>query len=166
MDVLVFWILSFVILGTALAVVFLDNIVYGALLLIVTFMGVAGIYLTLNADFIAIVQVLVYAGAISILIVFSIMLVSRSEKKMNDTNPLGKYKWTSGIISTALFGVMSFFIIKTPWDIDVGFVTYSMEVFAKTLLRDYVLSFELIAILLLVALVGAIIIAKEVKELD
>lgn len=164
MDVLVFYILAFVVLGTAVGVVFLDNIVYGALLLVLTFIGVAGIYLTLNADFIAIVQVLVYAGAISILIVFSIMLVSRSEKKMNDTNPLGQYKWTSAIVAGALFSIISFFIIKTPWQIDVGVIPNSMERFAEVLLYDYVLSFELAAILLLVALVGAIIIAKEVKD--
>ncbi|SMB93913.1 NADH dehydrogenase subunit J [Desulfonispora thiosulfatigenes DSM 11270] len=164
MELLVFWALSFVILGTAIAVVFLDNIIHCALFLILTFIGVAGIYLTLSADFIAIVQILVYAGAVSILIVFSIMLVSRNDGSMKDTNPLGMYKWTSGIISAALFSVISFFIIKTPWDINVGIVTNSMEKFAEVLLSDYVLSFELAAILLLVALVGAIIIAREVKE--
>lgn len=161
---LVFWLLSFITLGSAMGVVFLSNIVHSALMLIVTFLGVAGIYLTLNADFLAIVQVLVYAGAVSILIVFSIMLVSRKDGHMYETNLFGKYKYTSGIVSFSLFGVISYFIIKTPWDVNVGTIKDSLGKFAEVLFTDYVLSFELAAILLLVAMVGAIIIAREVKN--
>ena len=82
------WLLAFVTLGSALSVVYLTNIVHSALALIFTFLGVASLYLTLNADFLAAVQVLVYAGAVSILIAFGIMLITRGEGRMYETNTL------------------------------------------------------------------------------
>lgn len=164
-DVLVFWLLSFVTLGAALAVVFLKNIVHSALSLIVTFLGVAGLYISLQADFLAAVQVLIYAGAVSILIIFAIMLVSKGDGKMQETNLFGKHKYTAGIVSAGILGILSFFIINTPWEISRGVLpSDTVGSIAELLFTDYVLPFELAAILLLVAMIGAIVIAKEVKN--
>ena len=73
-----FWVLAAMLVGSALAVVFLKNIVHAALFLVVVFGAAAGIYILLNAEFIAIVQVLIYAGAVAMLILFAIMLTQNS----------------------------------------------------------------------------------------
>ncbi|MFZ5943747.1 MAG: NADH-quinone oxidoreductase subunit J [Bacillota bacterium] len=165
LQAILFWILAFVTLGSALSVVALTNIVHSALALIMAFIGVAGIYLTLHADFLAAVQILVYAGAVSILIVFGIMLITRGDGRMVDTNVFGKYKYTAGIVVTALFAVLSYFIIATPWQVDSTGVTQgAMEKMAEMLLGEYVIPFELAAILLTVSMVGAIVIAREVRS--
>lgn len=164
LSVIAFWLLAFITLGSALAVVYLTNIVHSALALILTFLGIAGIYLTLHADFLAAVQVLVYAGAVSILIVFGIMLITRGDGKMTDTNTFGKYKYTALVVVTFLFGVISYFIISTPWQVKTGTLSEdTMGEIAEILLGQYVIPFELAAILLTVAMVGAIVIAREVK---
>ncbi|KJS18916.1 MAG: NADH-ubiquinone oxidoreductase [Clostridiaceae bacterium BRH_c20a] len=165
LNILAFWLIAFVTLGSALAVVFLNNIVHSALALILTFLGIAGLYLTLNADFLAAVQVLVYAGAVSILIVFGIMLITRGDGRMADTNTFGKYKYTAAIVVTAFFGVLSNYIIKTPWEMGTAALSENtMGDIAELLFSDYVIPFELAAILLTVAMVGAIVIAREVKN--
>ncbi|NLW25158.1 MAG: NADH-quinone oxidoreductase subunit J [Clostridia bacterium] len=165
LELIVFWLLSFITLGSALSVVFLTNIVHSALALIMTFLGVAGIYLTLQADFIAAVQVLVYAGAVSILIVFGIMLITRGSGNMQETNLFGKYKYTAAIVVTFLFGVIVYFLIQTPWSIATGTLPENtVSGIAHLLLSDYVIAFELAAILLTVSMIGAIVIAKEVKN--
>jgi len=165
LSVLAFWLISFITLGSALAVVYLTNIVHSALALILTFLGIAGLYLTLHADFLAAVQVLVYAGAVSILIVFGIMLITRGDGKMTETNTFGKYKYTALVVVTALFGVISYYIIRTPWQVQTGALSQdTMGEIAEILLSDYVIPFELAAILLTVAMVGAIVIAREVKN--
>jgi len=165
LQVIAFWLLAFVTLGSGLAVVYLTNIVHSALALIVTFLGIAGIYLTLNADFLAAVQILVYAGAVSILIVFGIMLITRGDGRMSETNTFGKYKYTALLVVTALFGVISYYIIRTPWQVETGAILEdTMGQIAEILLGHYVIPFELAAILLTVAMVGAIVIAREVKN--
>ncbi|MFZ7104536.1 MAG: NADH-quinone oxidoreductase subunit J [Peptococcaceae bacterium] len=165
LQVILFWLLAFVTLGSALSVVFLTNIVHSALALIMSFIGVAGIYLTLNADFLAAVQILVYAGAVSILVVFGIMLITRGDGRMSETNTFGKYKYTAGIVVALLFGVISYFIIRTPWQVEsTGLAGSSVGSIAEVLLSEYFIPFELAAILLTVAMVGAIVIAREVKS--
>lgn len=165
LQVITFWLIAFVTLGSALAVVYLTNIVHSALALILTFLGIAGLYLTLQADFLAAVQVLIYAGAVSILIVFGIMLITRGDGQMADTNTFGKYKYTALIVATSLFGVISYFIIQTPWQIKSGVLAEdTMGQIAEVLFRDYVIPFELAAILLTVSMIGSIVIAREVKN--
>lgn len=164
-QAIAFWIIAFVTLGSALAVVYLTNIVHSALALILTFLGIAGIYLTLYADFLAAIQVLVYGGAVSILIVFGIMLINRGEGRMCETNTFGKYKYTALIVVAALFGVISYFIIRTPWQVETGEIsTDSLGQIADVLFNNFVIPFELAAILLTVSMVGAIVIAREVKN--
>jgi NADH-quinone oxidoreductase subunit J len=166
LQVIAFWLLAFITLGSALAVVYFTNIVHSALALIMAFLGIAGIYLTVNADFLAAVQVLVYAGAVSILIVFGIMLITRGEGKMCETNTFGKYKYTAFVAVAALFGVISYFIITTPWQIKKGILNEdSMGNISELLFSNYVIPFELAAILLTVSMIGAIVIAREVKNL-
>src|SRR5438477_10768468 len=98
---LLFWIIAILLVGSALLVVSMRNIVHSALALIVVFAMAAGIYLLLNAEFIAIVQILIYAGAVTILILFAIMLTRTNNLQLN-SNPTNK-GWRLGAnISTLL----------------------------------------------------------------
>src|SRR5712672_834138 len=95
---LIFWIVAVILVGSALLVVGLNNIVHSALALIVVFAMAAGIYLLANAEFIAIVQILIYAGAVTILILFALMLTRTSNIQTN-SNPNNKQWWLGAIIS-------------------------------------------------------------------
>src|SRR5258708_21345140 len=97
-----FWVLAVLAVGSALAVVLLRNIVHAALFLIAVFGAAAGIYILLNAEFIAIVQVLIYAGAIAVLILFAIMLTQHSMSR--NSNPFSGQWWLAGLIATILGG--------------------------------------------------------------
>src|SRR5579885_522208 len=103
MDIatLLFWIVAVILVGAALMVVMLRSVVHSALALVVVFGMAAGIYLLLNAEFIAIVQILIYAGAVTILILFALML-TRTENQSDDvTNPNSK-TWGAALIVSAL----------------------------------------------------------------
>lgn len=162
-QAVVFWILAVVILGAALAMVFSRNLVHSALYMITTFVGVAGIYLMLNADFLAAVQILVYVGAISVLLVFGVMLTRRGDISMS--NLFNHYKIIAGVISLALFFVLGKLILASSWNISslVG-PTDTVGQIAELMMADFVIPFEIAAVLLLVAMIGAIIVAKGVKD--
>src|SRR5579864_3277507 len=95
---LLFWIIAVILVGSALLVVGLRNIVHSALALVVLFAMAAGIYLLLNAEFIAIVQILIYAGAVTILILFALML-TRTNNQRSNTNPNNRQWPIAAIIS-------------------------------------------------------------------
>jgi NAD(P)H-quinone oxidoreductase subunit 6 len=149
-----------------LGVVFFGKIIYSALFLGVVFVCVALLYLLLNADFLAAAQILIYVGAINVLIVFAIMLINKPETKIN------KKKITFGDILSGIpvFGLFIFLIImilNTTWlqptlvSQEVKNSFQSIDIIGIHLLTDLLLPFELLSILLLVALVGAITIARK-----
>lgn len=161
--------LDLVIILGSLGVVFLRRIIYSALLLGLVFIGVALLYLVLNADFLAAAQVLIYVGAINVLIVFAIMLVNKPELNLSK-------KWTLGdilslLVFMLLFILLAGMILSTSW-IQVDSVatdtiisqkalTKSVDIIGIHLLTDLLLPFELLSVLLLVALVGAITVARK-----
>lgn len=150
----------------ALGVVTFKNIVHSALFLVLTFLGVAGIYFHLNAGFVGVVQILVYAGAISVLIIFAIMLVmDKDVKKTNLPNPSMGSRLAGGyiiLLLTVVLGAAVWFSTfpisaQLPPKDEVGFL-------ANLMLGKYVVPFEAAAVLLLVAVVGAIILAKGAED--
>lgn len=158
-----FWIVAGITILAALAVVSLKNLVHSALWLIAAFVGVAATYLMLEAEFLAAVQVLVYAGAISILIVFGVMLTRRGD--IRESNMFTKYRISGGVVSLGLFLIIASAVLKSKWVISQEAVpANSVNLLAHNLLGQYVIPMEVAAILLLVALIGAIIIAKEVRD--
>ncbi|NMA02556.1 MAG: NADH-quinone oxidoreductase subunit J [Clostridia bacterium] len=161
---LAFWILATMIIISGLGVVFLKNIVHSALALIATFIGAAGIYLTLHSEFLAAIQVLIYAGAIAILIVFGIMLITKGEGKMGETNLFGKYKISAGIVVLIMVSLVSYLVLQTPWQITTELNESLMSDIAKLIFYDHVVAFELAGVLLTVAMIGAIMIARGVKK--
>lgn len=156
-----------IILGS-LGVVFFGRIIYSALLLGLVFVCVALLYLLLNADFLAAAQILIYVGAINVLIVFAIMLVNKPEKK-----PIVKQITLGDVLAgfsvLGLFFFLLFTIINTNWVTTKSlipnlntFASFSnIEKIGIHFLTDFLLPFELLSVLLLVALAGAITIAKK-----
>jgi NAD(P)H-quinone oxidoreductase subunit 6 len=158
-----FVILAVMMIGSALGVVLLSNIVYSAFLLGGVFISIAGLYLLLNADFVAAAQVLIYVGAVNVLILFAIMLVNKRE----DFAPIAN-RWirnaSTALVCVGLFGLLSAMVLATPWPIYTGSAVAgdnSIVVIAKHFFTDFLLPFELASVLLLMAMVGAIILARR-----
>lgn len=157
-----FGLLAAMMIGTALGVVLLSNIVYSAFLLGGVFISMAGMYLLLNAGFVAAAQVLVYVGAVNVLILFGIMLVNKQEDfKVIPRAWVGKL--ATAVVCVGLFALLSTMVIGTPWALsteaaagDGATVLIGMHLFS-----DFLLPFELASVLLLMALVGAIILARR-----
>ena len=156
----VFIILSIITLGAALAVVTSKNLFHSALFLVLSFVGVAGLYILLEAGFLAAVQIMVYVGAISILIIFAIMLTHRLMAK--DLVQRNAQWGISGLVALLLFAVLGFVLLRVNWPVVKANVSAeSISILGQELMSTYALPFEVASVLLLVALVGSIIIARE-----
>ena len=152
---------SIVIIG-AIGVVFLNNIVYSAFLLGGVFMAVAGLYLLLNASFVAAAQILVYVGAVNVLILFAIMLVNKKED-LKPIKSLRLRKTLSGLVCGGLLTLLVRVDMITKWNLPgpsaIG--ELSTERIGEHLFTDYLLPFELASVLLLMAMIGAIVLARR-----
>ena len=162
-QLICFAVLSLVIIVGALGVVLLENIVYSAFLLGGVFMSVAGLYLLLNASFVAAAQVLVYVGAINVLILFAIMLVNKKE----DLKPM-KYLNSRRLISTTICITLLSLLIRVDlskvWEIanpNLSIGEESTVRIGEHLFSDYLLPFEVASVLLLMAMIGAIVLARR-----
>jgi NAD(P)H-quinone oxidoreductase subunit 6 len=158
-----FAILSVMMIGTALGVVLLSNIVYSAFLLGGVFVSIAGLYLLLNADFVAAAQLLIYVGAVNVLILFAIMLVNKRE----DFAPMAN-RWirqgATALVCAGLFVLLSTMVLATPWSVYTGSSVIGDNSVVKIgmhFFSDFLLPFELASVLLLMAMVGAIILARR-----
>ncbi len=161
-QLVTFGILSILMLGAALGVVLFPNIVYSAFLLGGVFISMSGIYILLNADFVSAAQILVYVGAVNVLILFAIMLVNKRE----DFKPL-KNGWVrqgaTALVCAGLFTLLSTVSISIPWKISTTEIPQADSTvrLAKHFFTDFLLPFELASILLLMSMVGAIILARR-----
>ena len=161
-QLICFWILGTVVILGSLGVVLLPNIVYSAFLLGSVFMAVAGLYLLLNASFVAAAQVLVYVGAVNVLILFAIMLVNKKE----DLKPIKGLKIRrlfSGIVCSGLLLLLLRVDLTTKWSTP-GPKAIGEEAtirIGEHLFTDYLLPFELASVLLLMAMIGAIVLARR-----
>lgn len=165
-----FVILAVMMLVSALGVVLFDNIVYSAFLLGGVFMSISGFYILLNADFVAAAQVLIYVGAINVLILFAIMLVNKRE----DFSPLSNRLLRQGstaLVCLGLFALLGTMVLVTPWEISTlspAAIGNSVVAIAKHFFSDFLLPFELASVLLLIAMIGAIVLARRdiIPEID
>lgn len=159
----VFYAIALFTLVSALAMVSLKNLVHSALYMVLVFIGVAATYVSLNADFLAAVQILVYAGAITIFIVFGVMLTVRGD--IRQTNLFSRNVGLAALVSLGLIGVIIFAVSGTSWQLSgAPAPAETVSHISDLMLSKFVIPFEVAAILLTVALLGAIIIAKEVKK--
>ncbi len=162
-QLVAFGLLSLMVIGAALGVVLLSNIVYSAFLLGGVFISISGIYILLNADFVAAAQILVYIGAVNVLILFAIMLVNKKE----DFSQIPK-RWirqvSTAVVCLGLFALLGTMVLVTPWELKslpAGQVSNTLIQLGEHFFSDFLLPFELASVLLLMAMVGAIILARR-----
>jgi NAD(P)H-quinone oxidoreductase subunit 6 len=157
-----FGILGLMMIGTALGVVLLPKIVHSAFLLAGVFISIAGLYILLNADFVAAAQILVYVGAVNVLILFAIMLVNKQEDYVERPGRTVR-RLATAVVCIGLFALLGTMVLATPWSIDTTSVPIKDTVVAlgEHFFSDYLLPFELASVLLLMAMVGAIILARR-----
>lgn len=169
-QTIVFWALAAVTLLGALGVVLLRDMVRAALALVASFLGVAGLFLFLNAPFLGIVQVLIYVGAIAILITFAIMLTS----DIGRANEGNRFATPALVLSGLLLASIVYVALSTPWPllseaplapgtremVDATFVQ-SPTLLGRLLLVDFVLPFEIAGVLLLAAVIGALALVRS-----
>jgi NADH-quinone oxidoreductase subunit J len=167
-PLLVFLVFAFISIVTGIGVIFARNAVYSALLLVVNFFCLAAFYVMLNAQFLAAVQITVYAGAIMVLFIFVIMLLSPAGER----NVLRRMRW-QGLAAIPLALV---FIGLTLFALTAGTMSASKDVYSleeinrvggsvqavgRVLFTDYLLPFEVSSLLLVIALIGAVILGKR-----
>lgn len=169
-EQLAFWIIAIVMVVSALAVVLLRDVFRAALLLILCFFGAAGIFILLNADFLAAVQVLVYVGAIGILLMFAVMLT----RNLRQGSPFNRTSGPALLVAVLLLAIIVAVVAATDWPTYVQAevpqaVTVELDQptttgIAQALFdRDigFVLPFEIASVLLLAALIGAIVLVRS-----
>jgi NADH:ubiquinone oxidoreductase subunit 6 (subunit J) len=184
---IVFWILAVMAIAGALGVVLVPNLFRAALLLIVVFVAVAGMFILLSAEFLAVVQILIYVGAIAILIIFAVMLT----RDVQHGNLPNRMNIPAAVFAALLFTALVAVAVDTKWEflpadqqeraelVQVNAVTtLTGEVLddagvspedqtevqesglADLLISDYVLPFEAVSVLLLAALIGALVLVR------
>lgn len=169
-DVL-FWLLAAISVAASILVLRFQNLFRAALMLVVTFGAVAGLFVLLNAEFLAVVQVLVYIGAIAVLIIFGVLLTQDIEVG-NPSNSI-RLRLPAMMGSGLVLAFLIFVIADTHWNLleqtlSSESLTKVEEVLSTTpqwlaglLLQEWVLAFEAVSILLLAAIIGAIVLVRE-----
>jgi len=163
MDTVLFFILAIVAVAAGVGVIAQRNAVRSALFLLVNFCCLAGLYILLNAQFVAVVQVIVYAGAIVVLFLFVVMLLGM-EQAEETPDPL-RYQWiVGGLLGILLLVGIVWALI--PMDMGPGpdLAIDNVRLLGAALLTDYVIPFELASVVLLVAIIGAVVLAKRRLE--
>ena len=173
-DIL-FWVIAVSTIIASIAVVQLRDIFRAALFLIVSFLGVAGMFVLLRAEFLAAVQVLIYVGAISVLIIFAILMT----RDVEEGSPSNRLRIPVGIVAALLGGMAIFVAVETDWalleeavaggsdvagaaKIEIGLVfSNTIPSIARLLIREFVLAFEVASVLLLAAIIGALALVRE-----
>jgi NADH-quinone oxidoreductase subunit J len=158
--VVAFWILAAVAVIAALGVVFLRNVFRAALALVLCFLMVAGLYITLSADFLAAVQILIYVGAISVLIILAIMMT----RDVQRGSPTNKMKIPAFIVAIVLLVIMVYTVTNTSWKVagEAPLLPTTTPLAVKLFSEGgFILPVEIAAVLLLAAILGAIVIARE-----
>ena len=164
---IIFGLMASLIIGAAMMVVLSRNVIHAALWLIACFFGVGGLYLLLEAEFLAVVQVLIYVGAISILILFAIMLTREQEGARQLVR--GWRLWLGGAICALLFaGVLVPTLANHPWNVPPALgpagapeTVIGAADLGRGFVFQFLLQFQVAGVLLTVALIGAIVIAYE-----
>jgi len=158
--VIAFWILAIVGILAALGVVLLRNVFRAALSLVLCFIMVAGIYVTLSADFLAAAQILIYVGAVSVLIILAIMLT----RDVPQGSPANRLRVPAFIVAVLFFGVVAFAIFQTSWQLaGIPPQQPTTSALASRLLGEggFILPLEIAPIILLAAILGAIVLVRE-----
>ncbi len=164
METVIFYILGAVTLISAFLVVLLRRPIYNVLFMILTMIGLAGLFVLLRAEFIAMVQLIVYAGAVMVLFLFVIMLLNLDQVR-SASQPRAARGFAGALAAVAIFGLvlsvyhtMTLPPAKPPLNIQAGTNTAAL---AKDLFTTYLLPFEVASVLLLAAIIGAVILVRK-----
>lgn len=162
---ILFWVFSVLGIAGGIGLILNSNPVHAALSLILNFFSIAGLYLSLQAEFLAAIQILVYAGAIMVLFLFVIMLLNLNKETLQSPFSLAQAAaWVLGIA----FAVEMFVVFKQAMGDDVGkldgkFEVATAEHVGQAMMTKYIFPFEMISVVLIAALVGAIVVAKKFR---
>ena len=161
--IVAFYLLSGVTIAGALLVFLSRNLLHAVIFVVLAFLGMAGLFITLSADFIAVAQVLIYAGAISVLLVFAVMLTPLASRD----NPNSLFVLPGLALGGMFAGVTALVAVDVDWGelrgdrLDSQAFSSTVEGIGSALLGRYVLPFEIASVLLLAALIGAIVLVRE-----
>ncbi len=162
---IVFYGLSAIVIGAALAVVTRRNVAHSAFALLPCFLGLAGLYAALNADFFFVIQVLVYAGAILVLFVFALMLTRDVvNPQVPQMNRLARFALPLVVMLALTCGTM---LVMHAWRLSAGAPASGAQQtveLGRALIGPYAVPFEAASLILLAALVGAVVLAKTERE--
>jgi NAD(P)H-quinone oxidoreductase subunit 6 len=150
------------VVGAGIAVVTLRNIIHSAVAMMVCFGSLAGMYALLGAPIVAAAQVLIYLGAISVLILFAIMLTQAGDANL--PAPFHRQLPIAIVVALAILGTVGWAVVQTDWGMAAQAAGAAVDTIATTLLTDFALPFEIISLLLLVAIIGAIYLARRPEE--
>lgn len=152
-----FWILAVVTLGAALGVMAARNLLHAVLFLILTFIGVAGFFLLLSAEFLAMAQIIIYVGAIAVLVLFAVMLTPHAGQSNGET----KMVLPAGLLALCLAAIFIFVLTDTDWSTIGSAPGVGVTDLGEALISSWVLPFEMASVLLTGALVGAIMLTRN-----
>ena len=160
-QTILFWLFSIIGIAGGLGLIFNRAPVYAALSLILNFFSIAGLYLSLNAYFLAAIQILVYAGAIMVLFLFVIMLLNLQREEMKVFH-FDAYKGIAFILGLGFIAEM-LFVFKSFSEngLTKDFAFSNVENIGEKLMTDFLFPFEMISVVLLAALIGAVVVAKK-----
>ncbi|MEO8043772.1 MAG: NADH-quinone oxidoreductase subunit J [Spartobacteria bacterium] len=160
MSSVAFFAIAVLTLAAALAAATLKKLIHAALSFALAFVGVAAFYFLLGAEFVGLVQVFVYVGAVAVLIVFTILLTPRAPEKE------GGFNWTGMVIALAVFGGLLWAILKTSGLSAAAAPIAALDVrqIGQALMTDYVWPLQCIGVLLTAALIGALVLVMEEKR--
>lgn len=162
MDQAIFYGLAAIAIIGAFATIFSRNAMYSVLALVVTFFAMAGLYLQLNAEFVAIVHIIVYAGAIMVLFLFVVMMLNLNTVSTIIRSNVN-IKWIAVLVGAAMLGILGYGTYTSTLPArsvnpeEIG----SVKVLGKMLFNEYLLPFELTSVLLIATMVGVIVLTKK-----
>ena len=155
-----FWVLAAITLVAGGGVMVSRNLLHAVLFLILCFLGVAGFFALLSAEFIAMAQVIIYVGAIAVLVLFAVLLTPRAGRDNGET----VWALPGGLLSVCLAAIFLFVVHDTGWNTVEDAPVLSAQDLGRALLGTWVLPFEIASVLLTAALVGAIMLTRSAEE--
>ena len=160
MNSVAFIVFTILTLGAALAAATLPKLIHAALSFALSFVGVAAFYFLLGAEFVGLVQIFVYVGAVAVLIVFTILLTRRDDKTERGFN------WSGVLIAGAVFASLVYAIAKTPGltIASPSIAPLSVRQIGQALMTDYVWPLQCVGLVLTAALIGALVLVLEEKR--
>ena len=163
----IFYILSAITLGTAFLTVISKNAIHSAIYLVICFFSLAGHYLLFNAQFLAIVHIIVYAGAIMVLLLFTLMLMNLDHE---DETKKPLFAKLAAVFSSGILGLVLIAALRKAQPENIEYVNsgvdyQSIKVLGNVLLNEYQVPFEFASVLLLVSMIGAVLISKKEEKI-